>query len=184
MQIKHLVVGQLQTNCYLLESNGGLVVIDPGGDVDLIISETEKLNIKVHPGSTVVKYIILTHYHLDHIEAAERLKQATNAKILIHEKEKNYLGFRAGQYLEDGDEIRVGEKELKVVHTPGHTKGSICLLGNNIIFTGDTLFKDGYGRTDLPGGSDKEMEKSLNKLKEIIKPGMTVYPGHGEIYKA
>jgi len=85
--------------------------------------------------------------------------------------------------LKDSDEVKIGESVLKVIQTPGHAKDCICLLGAGFIFTGDTLFENGHGRTDLPGGSQKEMEESLEKLSKIIKPGSTVYPGHGEIFK-
>jgi len=115
--------------------------------------------------------------------ANEKIKKATGAKILIHEAEKDFINFEADGFLEDGDEIKIGDSVLKVLHTPGHTKGSICLLGKNFVFTGDTLFKDGCGRTDLPGSSQKDMENSLEKLSKLLKPGTTVYPGHGEIFK-
>ena len=101
--------------------------------------------------------------------ANEKIRKETGATILTH--------------LEDGDEIKIGESVLKVLHTPGHTKGSICLLGEDFVFTGDTLFKDGHGRTDLPGGSQKDMEESLEKLSKLLKPGIIVYSGHGEIFK-
>ena len=87
-------------------------------------------------------------------------------------------------YLADNDEIIIGKNIFKVITTPGHTPGSFCLLGEKVIFTGDTLFLDGYGRTDVPGGSEIEMKKSLTKLKQIIKPGMWVFPGHGEYWRA
>ena len=130
-----------------------------------------------------IRYIVNTHGHPDHIFANEDIRKETGAKILIHEAEKDFIRFRADKFLKDGDEIKIGESVLKILHTPGHTRGGICLLGENSIFTGDTLFKDGYGRTDLPGGSEKELERSLEKLEKILKPGMTVYPGHGEIFK-
>jgi glyoxylase-like metal-dependent hydrolase (beta-lactamase superfamily II) len=165
MEIKRLIVGELWTNCYLLVSDGELGIIDPGGSAEKILKEIRK--IKAKP-----KYIINTHYHPDHISANEKVKERTEAKILTPE---------------DEDEIKIGVGDspsiLKVISTPGHTKDSICLLGENFIFTGDTLFKDGYGRTDLPGGSQKEMGKSLEKLSKLLKPGMTVYPGHGEFFK-
>lgn len=84
--------------------------------------------------------------------------------------------------MEEGDEIKVGNEILRVINTPGHTPGSICLLGEKVIFTGDTLFKDGYGRTDFLGGSSDDMDKSLERLKNIIKPEITIFPGHGESF--
>ncbi len=179
MEIKRLIVGDLETNCYLLISENKLIIIDPGGGVEKILKEIKE--IKAKP-----KYIINTHCHPDHISANEGVKKETGAEILN---------------LKDKSEIKIGKDILKVIHTPGHTKDSICLLGKNFIFTGDTLFKNGYGRTDLPGGSQKELEESLEKLSKLLKLGsmnlcfisrlaplrgarrMTVYPGHGEIFQ-
>jgi glyoxylase-like metal-dependent hydrolase (beta-lactamase superfamily II) len=174
MEIKRLILGPLLTNCYILISKEEAVVIDPGGESKKILEEIKDRKLK---------YIILTHSHLDHIFSAVKLKEKTGAKILIHINEKESLKIEANEFLEEGDEIKIGEESLKVILTPGHTKGSISLLGKDFIFTGDTLFKDGYGRTDLPGGSPEEMERSLKKLSELMKPGMKIYPGHGDIFK-
>lgn len=174
MEIKILTIGPLLTNCYVLSSKEEAAVIDPGGESKKILEEIEDKK---------VKYIILTHSHLDHIFSAVKLKEKTGAKILIHTNEKESLKIEADEFLEEGDEIKIGEESLKVILTPGHTKGSISLLGEDSILTGDTLFKDGYGRTDLPGGSPEEMEKSLKKLSGLMKPGMKIYPGHGDIFK-
>ena len=176
MEIKHLIVGELETNCYLLISENELGIIDPGGEANKILKEIREIKAEL-------KYIINTHCHPDHILANEKIKKATGAKILIHETEKDFINFEVDRFLEDGDEIKIGDSVLKVLHTPGHTQGSICLLGENFVFTGDTLFKDGYGRTDLPGGSQKDMEESLEKLSKLLKPGVIIYPGHGEIFK-
>ena len=160
-EIKHLIVGPLLTNCYILISKGEALVIDPGGGLKKILETLAKNKAKLN-------YIILTHHHWDHTLGALKLKKETGAKILTN--------------LKEGDKIKVGDNVLKVVHTPGHTKESICLLGENFIFTGDTLFEDAHGRTDLPGGSQKEMENSLEKLKKILKPGTKIFPGHGPIF--
>jgi len=180
MEIKRVIVGWLRTNCYLLSSGDELGIIDPGGDEGEILKEISKTGIRL-------KYIINTHYHPDHILANEEIKKKTGAKILIHQAEKEFINFEPDKFLKDGNEIRIGVGDspsvLKIYHTPGHTKGSICLAGDNFIFTGDTLFKDGCGRTDLPGGSQKDIEESLEKLLKLLKPGTTCYPGHGEIFK-
>ena len=170
MEIKRLVVGELATNCYLLTSKGETAIIDPGGDARAILKETEKLK---------VKQIIITHYHFDHVLAVQEVKEKTGAKVLIRQTGEDCLDFPT-EPLEQ--EVRIGEITLKVIPTPGHSRDSVCLLGSDFIFTGDTLFKDGYGRTDLPGGSPQDMEASLEKLAGIIRPGMMVYPGHGEFY--
>ena len=174
MEIKHLIVGPLLTNCYILISNKEAIVIDPGAGLKRILQEIEEKKLN---------YIILTHCHWDHILGALKLREKTGAKILIHKREKEYIKFQPDQFLDGGEEIRIGEEFLKVVSTPGHTKGSICLVGEKFIFTGDTLFEDGTGRTDLPGGCQKDLENSLKKLEKIIKPGMKIYPGHGPIFE-
>ena len=173
-EIKHLIVGPLLTNCYILISESEALVIDPGGGLKRILKEI---------GEAKLKYIVLTHCHWDHFLAAPKLKKVTSAKILIHEDEKDFIKFEVDQFLKEGEEIKFGGDSLKIIHTPGHTKGSICLLGDNFIFTGDTIFEDGYGRTDLPGGSQKDLENSLKKLKQILKPGIKIYPGHGHIFE-
>ena len=176
MEIKHLIVGNLQTNCYLLISGNELGIVDPGDEADKILEEIRR--IKAKP-----KYIINTHYHYDHVLANQKIKKETGAKILIHEAEKDFIDFEPDRFLKEGDKIKIGESNLEIMLTPGHTKGSICIVGKDFILTGDTLFKDGYGRTDLAGGSQKEMEKSLERLSKLIKPGTIIYPGHGEIFK-
>jgi glyoxylase-like metal-dependent hydrolase (beta-lactamase superfamily II) len=175
-EIKHLIVGPLLTNCYLLFSKKEAAVIDPGGGTKTILKEIEESGAKL-------KFIILTHGHWDHTLSILKIKEKTGARILLHEAEKEFVKFKTDQFLKDGEEIKIGNIVLKVIHTPGHTKGSICLLGNSFIFTGDTIFKDGYGRTDLVGGSQKDLENSLKKLSKILKPGMKIYPGHGDIFK-
>jgi glyoxylase-like metal-dependent hydrolase (beta-lactamase superfamily II) len=177
MEIKNLIIGPIQTNCYLLFSAGEAAVIDPGADAAAILSA-------IKSSGSRLKYIINTHYHFDHTTANEEIKTATGAEILIHEAEKKYVNFLVNRWLNNNDEIIIGNVKLKVLNTPGHSRGSICLIGDDFIFTGDTLFYNDYGRTDLAGGSDEEMAKSLAMLKKIIKPGMMVYPGHGEIYTA
>jgi len=175
MKINKIVVGPLQTNCYLISFGDRALVIDPGDQVERII---ERL------GQLKLEKIILTHYHFDHVNAALELKEKTGADILIHEGEKSFLGFKADQYLKEGNLIQFGQESLKVIHSPGHTQGSICLLGQKEIFVGDLIFAEGYGRTDLPGGSDQAMSQSLEKISQIIKSGMTVYSGHGEVFKS
>lgn len=172
MNITQLRVGSLQTSCYLLETEDEVLVIDPGGDFDTIVN-----NIK-NPKAKVT--ILNTHHHYDHTLANNQLKEKFGAKILIHEQEKDYIDFEADHFLKNGEILKIGNTDLKILQTPGHTKGSICLLGDGFIFTGDTLFDGGYGRTDLPGGDSNQMFESLKKLKELLKKGTVVYPGHGD----
>jgi len=174
MEIKRVVVGPLLTNCYILISEKEAIVIDPGAETEKILKEIE---------GKKLGYIILTHYHWDHTLAVPKIKEKTGTKILIHKNEKNFIKFKIDQFLDGGEEIRIGNEYLKIIHMPGHTKGSICILGENFIFTGDTIFEDGFGRTDLPGGSEKDLKESLKKLEKMIKSKMKIYPGHGEPFE-
>jgi hydroxyacylglutathione hydrolase len=179
MEIESIVVGSLNTNCYLLVSENEILIIDPGQESDRILEKIKEKNKKV-------KKIILTHYHQDHTQEAQKIKVALNAQILAHRKDVSFLNFNevgVDQVLKDQEIIEFNNHQLKVIHTPGHTEGSICLLGDNFIITGDTLFQEGHGRIDLPGGSCREIKKSLDKIKELVEPGMIVYPGHGEKFK-
>ncbi len=173
LKIRCLTVGLLEANCYLLISQGESLIIDPGAEGDKILAEIKK-------SKTKLKYIINTHYHSDHVGANEFIKQNTQAKILIHRQEKEFINFSVDRFLEQGDEIKIGNLILKVLHTPGHSKGSICLLEKDFIFTGDTLFQFGYGRVDLPGGLLQDIEQSLQKLSQFLNKGMKIYPGHGD----
>lgn len=171
MKIKSFLVGPLLTNCYFLISDKKAIIIDPGFLTEEIVKKAKEKK---------VLYIILTHSHWDHILGAKELREITKGKILIHKAEKNFLKFEADEYLKGNEEIKFGEKILKIIHTPGHTPGSICILIDHFLFTGDTLFEDGVGRTDLVGGSEEDLKKSLKILEKIIKPGMKIFPGHGQ----
>ncbi len=160
--VKRIVVGSLETNCYLVFSDDEMVVVDPGGDSKKIIDEIK--NSKIVPN-----IIINTHHHPDHVSANEKVKDATGAEI--------FEGLR------EGYEINLGNNKLKVMETPGHTKDSISLLGEGFLISGDVLFSEGHGRTDLPGGSGEEMTKTLNRLRREIPDEVTIYPGHGEPFK-
>lgn len=175
MQIKNIVVGYLGTNCYLLiNKNKEVIIIDPGAEANKI----EKALKGIHP-----KYIILTHAHTDHFGAVKDLKQKYNLTIAVHsfdaEMLKIFTNLRIDLLLEEKNKISLGNISLSVIHTPGHSKGSICLFdGNKNLFTGDTLFADTCGRTDLLTGSDKDMNESLKKLF-ALDPKIKIYPGHG-----
>ena len=129
MKIKKIIVGPLQTNYYFLKSGFESAVIDPGGNFEKIIDLIEKKEAKL-------KYIVNTHFHSDHTVANQELKKATGAWLLIHEAEKNFIDFSADRYLRAGDKIKIGAETLEVLHTPGHSPGSICLQGNNFVITG------------------------------------------------
>ncbi|MGB9742698.1 MAG: MBL fold metallo-hydrolase [bacterium] len=186
--VERLEVGPLLTNCYILKSGEEMVVIDPGADGAQIVERVKRL------GGTV-KYVINTHGHIDHIGANGEVVNATGAGILIHELDFRMLAEPdlnlsilmgvsvssplPARLLRDGDEIEVGAERLRVVHTPGHTPGSICLIGDGFAFTGDTLFLDSIGRVDLPGGSELAMRQSISRLELLLRREMMLYPGHG-----
>lgn len=193
MIIRRFVVGRLQTNCYLLvcpETRRALV-IDPGftdeAEARIIMDEVEK-----HRAD--IKYIVNTHWHPDHTSGDGWLKMVSGALILIHKDDasmlsdtgdvEDLLGIQhepvtPDATLTDGDTIVFGKATLRVVHTPGHTMGSISLLNRLAVFTGDTLFAGSIGRTDLPGGSFKEIVNSI-RTRLMVLPGETkIYPGHG-----
>ena len=187
MMIKKMVVGGLETNCYIFADldTKESVLIDPGGNKEgLIESEIKRHGLKL-------KCIINTHGHGDHISSNRKFK----APVYIHKLDANFLenselnmsaafGFAiksppANRLLEDGDIIDVGELKLRVIHTPGHTPGSISLLGDGVVFTGDTLFAGGVGRTDFPYGSDKQLINSIKYKLLTLDEKTIIYPGHG-----
>lgn len=194
MQIKQYVVGDVSTNCYLVYDEKTLegAIVDPGDAAEKLLQDIEKHDIKL-------KYILLTHAHFDHIMAVGAIKRATGAQVVVS-KEDEYLfdgsaslspfGAYGRQLLRRFDfpgadiwitedlELTFGGMTVKFYSTPGHTPGSCVIqLGNNILFTGDTLFCRNCGRTDLPGGDWNTMLKSLKKLHDL--PGdYQVLPGH------
>ena len=190
IKVESIPLGPVEANTFIItdEASGLSAVIDCG---DFTAELVQRLY-----GKTV-KYILLTHGHYDHILGVYDLKQFTGAEVLIHENDADclvdekrslsYYSYREGaqkpltadRVLHEGDIITLGETELKVMHTPGHTSGSICLMdeADRILFTGDTLFCLTCGRTDLPTGDDYEMFVSLKRLKEL-DGDYTVYTGH------
>jgi len=184
------VVGELGANCYLLASEEGkeAVVIDPGGDAELILNALRE-------NCLLPTYIINTHGHVDHTLANSSLAKATSAKILIHREdakmlsdpEANLSGWfnqeitsSADELLENGQIIEVSNLKIEVIHTPGHTRGGICLKVKDKVFTGDTLFASGIGRTDLPGGDYKTLLDSIRQKLLTLPDETIIYPGHGE----
>lgn len=192
MFLKKLVIGALEANCYLIgcKKTKKAAVIDPGGEekVDLILNILQKNNFNL-------EYIINTHGHIDHIAGNSLLKTKSKALLLIHRLDANMLvdanknlsalmgkeicSPPADKLLEEKDEIFLGTLKLIVIHTPGHTPGGISLILNNIIFTGDTLFAGGIGRTDLPGGSYQDLVKSIKEKLLILGDDKIICPGHG-----
>lgn len=189
MQVNKLVVGQLDVNCYSVSDDSAeAMIIDPGDEAERIFLMIDKLGL-------MPRYILLTHAHYDHACAAGDLKDKYGASIVMHEEEgATYLatkdlciswGYGPEDFpppdisVADGDSLRVGNIAFKVLHTPGHSPGGICLYGEGTLFTGDTLFREAVGRTDLPGGDMGKLRGSLQRILSL--PSDTrVMPGHGD----
>ena len=185
-------VGQLEVNCYVLWDKATLdaFVIDPGADHADILDAVKGRGLRV-------KYVVNTHGHFDHVGADKNITEALGAKLAIHESDAPLLadahdhgamwGIKTDKqpeadiYIKDGDELNSGGLSLKVIHTPGHTVGGVCLYEKNdgLLFTGDTLFAGSIGRTDFPGGSLAEIMSSINDKLLPLGDDVKVYPGHG-----
>lgn len=193
MIIKMLTLRPLYTNCYVVScaETREALVIDPGSE---IVGENERILREVNQHRLRVKYIVNTHGHPDHIGGNGIVKKATGALILIHEYDAPMLTSGAGnlsrllglnvtsppadRMLHEGDVIQAGKIKLKVLHTPGHSRGGVSLLGDGVVFTGDTLFAGSIGRYDLSGASFEELMHSLKRLA-ALPDHVKVYPGHG-----
>ena len=192
ISIKRFVLGDISTNTYVVTDNniGECAVVDPA---------TEDRELSEYLKDKNVKYILLTHGHFDHVSGVKAVKDISSAHIVIHSEDADCLCDRdkslfSWQYPEgeqplchaditinDGDTLPFGDGEIKVMHTPGHTKGGVCYIFTNdrVIFSGDTLFRLSAGRTDFPGGNPREELMSLSKLA-ALEGDYKVYPGHGE----
>jgi len=183
MLIETFTVGSLSTNCYVVSSQQtkDAIIIDPGLDLSL---EADQIFDYITQAGLNLKLIVNTHGHPDHISGDAIFQEKYNVPICIHRFDAASLegvenvNFPVAVLLEDGSLIKFGDESLKVMHTPGHTPGSICLLGEGLVFTGDTLFAGGIGRTDFPGGSARDMRLSLQKLVRLPEHFL-IYPGHG-----
>ncbi len=180
MKVSIMQVGPIGTNCYILEDEKKIAVIDPGDEAERILEVLEETE-------GTVEYILLTHGHYDHTTAVPELHRALpEAKIYIHQADANGAGSRlfplAGQVdglllYDEGDALPLGSLTIEVLHTPGHSKGSVTLRAGDVLFTGDTLFAGSMGRTDLSGGDEGEIMASLKRLGEL-EGSFTVCPGH------
>ena len=182
MFVKMFTVGMIETNCFIvgdIEAEEA-VVIDPGFDKP---SEAQTILKEIERNRFKVKYIVNTHGHPDHTSGNKALKEATGAPILIHDLDVQMLkNPQADKTLHEGDTIEVGEEvKLRVLHTPGHSRGGIALLGADAIFVGDTLFAGSIGRYDLPGGSLEQLMNSIKTKLLILPDNLKVYPGHGPV---
>lgn len=190
MNIQQVTVGSMEVFCYIVscEKTKKAALIDAGGNEEMILAMLKKSGVDL-------QYIIATHGHPDHVCGNRKIKEATSAQIVMHSADaaffskneaKSYfsmLGLEASPptdiTVEDGEIIQVGELALKVLHTPGHTPGGMCLYCEGNLFTGDTLFVGGMGRTDFPGGSHQELMDSIHNKIMTLPADTTVWPGHG-----
>jgi len=189
MTIENLYPGSWGSNCYLLTVGTHAAIVDPSADAATLTSALRERGV-------TLDWIALTHGHFDHIVSADALRQATDAPLLIHEgdaemltdsrKNAFYTLFHmervyrpADRLLHNGEQLNLGGETIRVIHTPGHSRGSVCYLCNDeFLITGDTLFEDTYGRCDLHGGSLRELAASLASLRELPQK-LRIYPGHG-----
>jgi hydroxyacylglutathione hydrolase len=188
--IKRLVVGSLSANCYVVgdaDTREGMV-IDPGGNADVILKAIIDLGFDIET-------IVLTHGHSDHIAALFDIRDRTGADVAIHTEDADFLEGRGAyssmfgisyktpeppdRLLREGDIIKIAGTRFVVVHTPGHTPGSICLLTEGRVFTGDTLFYRGIGTTLMPGSSRRQLIDSIQARLMVLSDDTLVYPGHG-----
>ena len=181
MNIKTIPVGQLETNCYVVvnEETLACVVIDPGDESNAIMDYIESNRLRCEA-------IMLTHGHFDHVGAVNEILEQTGCALYINPRDEGYevgksgMKFKmpeGGKYYDDGPPPVEAGLEFKVLATPGHTPGSVCLICGGALFTGDTLFRGSCGRADLPGGSMREEMRSLKKICEL-EGDYEVYPGH------
>jgi hydroxyacylglutathione hydrolase len=174
----------LQTNCYLVscQYTKKAIIIDPGINYQ---SEVQQIQKYIEQAQLKIQSIVNTHGHADHVQGDEVFQEKFSVPILIHKLDAYFLESlrtnknQSNLLLEDGAQVIFGKENLRVFHTPGHTPGSICLIGETVMFSGDTLFACSIGRTDFAEGSPNDMRLSLEKLKSL-PDNLLVYPGHGE----
>lgn len=189
MIVDTVVVGPFASNCYIVgsEETGKGIIIDPGADASRIIENVNRRELDI-------KYIVVTHGHLDHLGALREVREATGAEVCLHADDSQFIQEKPvatvfgswhpslappERLLQGGDAIDVGDLHFQVLHTPGHTDGGICLTGHGVVFSGDTLFNYGIGRTDFPGASQSRLVNNIHTKLMVLPDSTVVYPGHG-----
>lgn len=190
MFLEKIPAGVYAVNCYVIgdDKTNKAAVVDPGGDVDKIIEVLEDNDFKL-------EYIILTHAHGDHVGGVEELREKTGAPVYMHKDDHNMLKnsrinhsvsisgikveIEADYFVKDGDSLELGNLMLSIIHTPGHTQGGICIQVENVLLSGDTLFANSIGRSDLEGGNQEQLIESIKNKLFTLSEELTVLPGHG-----
>lgn len=188
MFFKRFTTGMYSSNCYIIGDNGESIIIDAGVDAAELAGVISESGLKI-------KYILLTHAHIDHICCIDDIRKGTGAEVLVHEADARGLTdarynasalfglsrtfSEADRTLKDGDIIETGGLKFEIIHTPGHTPGGISIKTGNMIFTGDTLFRMSIGRTDLGNGDYDDIMDSLKNKLMTLPDDVVVYPGHG-----
>ena len=177
MTITTLPLGMLQTNCYILTEGDRCLVIDPGDEPEKVLACLENHGL-------ILEAVLLTHGHFDHVGAVKALAADTDCRVFLCEQDLTLPGaMTAGplyytDFYTEGDRLTLAGMTFEVLHTPGHTPGSVCLRFAEHLFSGDTLFAGSCGRTDFPGSNPADMIRSLNRLSQL-EENLKVYPGHG-----
>jgi len=179
LKVHAMALGDYQTNCYIIhdENSQSCCVIDPGYDADYVLDKLSGLGLSLEA-------ILLTHGHFDHVGAVKELAAETSCDVYIHPEDLSMPPMMTAGKLyytktyAEGTQLKLAGLDIAVLHTPGHTPGSVCLLAENAIFSGDTLFQGSCGRTDLPGGNWATIVKSLHRLA-ALEGNFWVFPGHG-----
>lgn len=177
MKIKRFTGGTLESNGYVLyiREGGSCFIIDPGYDPKVFLGYIREMKLDL-------KGIILTHHHYDHTGAVDRIKNETGCPVYLHREDCDMYGNQVDVYMEDGDIIDLDGVQLEIIHTPGHTRGSVCIFDgrDRVCFTGDTIFNVDLGRTDLEDGSEEQMIRSITEIIDRWPNDIMIYPGHGD----
>jgi hydroxyacylglutathione hydrolase len=177
MKIKRIIGGNLESNGYVIydKEQGECFIVDPGYNGEKFLKLVEELGL-------TLKGILLTHHHYDHVGGVDKIKGVTGCRVYIHRADSDMYKKHADVLLENGDKLLVGDEEIKVLNTPGHTRGSVCFYAekSKLAFTGDTIFNVDLGRTDMADGSPTDMEYSIRDIIDLWNNQITIYPGHGD----
>lgn len=177
MRIKRLIGGNLESNGYIIydKEQGECFVVDPGYNGERFVQIINELGLKM-------KGILLTHHHYDHVGGVDKIRSLTGCPVYLHRADSDMYRKHVDIMLENGDKLMLGNDEIRVIHTPGHTKGGVCYFSqqSKTAFTGDTLFNVDLGRTDLADGSQSEMESTIRDIIDLWGNDITIYPGHGD----